>query len=43
MQLHLLNRSFTSTIDVQKDQCIAFIFLLGEKAADSINTKYNLS
>ena len=38
---HLLNRSFTRTIDVKKDQCIAFIFLLEEIATDSITTKYN--
>ena len=26
IQLHLLNRSFTRTIDVKKDQCIALFF-----------------
>ena len=43
IQLHLLNRSFTRTADVKKDQCIGFIFLLGERATDSIITKYNLT
>ena len=43
IQLHLLNKSFTRTIDVKKDQCIGFIFLLGERATDSIITKYNLT
>ena len=43
IQLHLLNRSFTRTADVEKDQCTGFIFLLGERATDSIITKYNLT
>ena len=43
IQLHLLNRSFTRTADVKKDQCIGIIFLLGERATDSIITKYNLT
>ena len=42
IQLQILNRSFNYTINIQKNQCIGFIFLLGEKATDSINTKYNL-
>ena len=43
IQLHILNRSFTHTIDRKKDQCIGFIFfLLGEQVADYITTKYNL-
>ena len=42
IQLHILNRSFNYTINIKKNQCIGFIFLLGEKATDSINTKYNL-
>ena len=42
IQLHILNRSFTYTIDIKKDQCIGFIFLLGEQITDSITTKYNL-
>ena len=41
IQLHILNRSFNYTINIKKNQCIGFIFLLGEKATDSINTKYN--
>ena len=42
IQLHILNRSFTYTIDIKKPQCIGFIFLLGERITDSITTKYNL-
>ena len=42
IQLHILNRSFTYMIDIKKDQCIGFIFLLGEQITDSITTKYNL-
>ena len=41
IQLHILNRSFTYTIDIKKDQCIGFIFLLGEQITDNITTKYN--
>ena len=41
IQLHILNRSFTYTIDTKKDQCIGFIFLLGEQITDNITTKYN--
>ena len=42
IQLHLLNRSFTYTIDICNKQCIAFIFLLGEFSTDIITTKYIL-
>ena len=42
IQLHLLNKSFTYTLDVSKNQCIAFIFLLGEFSTDLITTKYIL-
>ena len=42
IQLHILNRSFTRTIDIKKDQCIGFIYLLGQQVTDSITTKYNL-
>ena len=41
-QPHILNRSFTYTTKVKKNQCIAYIFLLGEKPNDAINTIYNL-
>ena len=41
IQLHILNRSFTYTIDIKKDQCIGFIFSLGEQITDNIITKYN--
>ena len=42
IQLHILNRSFNYTINIKKNQCIGFIFLLGEKYNDIIDTKYNL-
>ena len=42
VQLHILNRSLTHTIDIKKNQCIGFIFLLGEQVTDYITTKYNL-
>ena len=41
IQLHILNRSFTYTINIKKDQCIGFIFSLGEQITDNIITKYN--
>ena len=41
VQLHLLNKSFTYTLKVKKLQCVAYIFLLGEKPNDTINTIYN--
>ena len=42
IQLHILNRSFTYTIDIKKTQYIGFIFLFGERITDPITTKYNL-
>ena len=42
IQLHTLNRNFSYTIDVKKNQCIGQIFLLGERATDKTNTKCNL-
>ena len=42
IQLHILNRSFNCTASKKKNQCTGFIFLLGEQATDTINTKYNL-
>ena len=41
IQLHLLNTSFVYTIDIKKNQCIGFIFLLDERCNDIITTKYN--
>ena len=40
IQLHILNRSFTYTTDIKKNQCIGYIFLLGEKYHDTTTTKY---
>ena len=42
IQLHLLNTSFTYTMNITKSRCIGFIFLLGERYTDIITTKYNL-
>ena len=42
IQLHLLNKSFNYTINISKDQCIAFIFLLGEFGTDLTTTKFIL-
>ena len=42
IQLHILNRSFTRTIEIRKNQVIAFLFLLGQKSTDKINTKYTV-
>ena len=42
IQLHLLNKSFNYTINISKDQCITFIFLLGEFSTDLITTKFIL-
>ena len=40
IQLRILNRSFTKTFEIRKNQVIAFMFLLGQKSTDIINTKY---
>ena len=42
IQLHILKRSFSHTINIKKEQCIGFIFLLVERTTDSITTKYIL-
>ena len=42
IQLHILNKSFSCTINVKKEQCIGFISLLGERTTDSITAKYIL-
>ena len=42
IQLHILNKSFTHTIDIKKKQCIGFIFLLGDQYTDKISTNYIL-
>ena len=40
-QLHIRNRSFTYTARMKKNQCIGFIFSLGEKLNEVITTKYS--
>ena len=42
VQPYILNRSFTYTIEIKRNQCIGFIFLLGERYNDIFTTKYNL-
>ena len=42
IQLRILNRSFNYTASIKKNQCIGFIFLLDERATDTIHTKYNV-
>ena len=42
VQLYILNRSFNYTASIMKNQCIGFVFLLGERAADTTYTKYNI-
>ena len=42
-ELHLQNQSYYYTVKVKKEQCIAFIFLLGELNTDIIKTEYNYS
>ena len=40
IELHLQNQSYYYTVKVRKEQCIAFIFLLGELNTDIIKTEY---
>ena len=42
IQVHILNRHFTKPTHIKKDQIIAYLFLLGEKANDKIITEYEL-
>lgn len=42
IELHLQNQSYYYTIKVQKEQCLAFIFLLGGLNTDIIKTEYKL-
>ena len=40
IELHLQNESYYYTVKMKKEQCIAFIFLLGELNTDIIKTEY---
>ena len=40
IELHLQNQSYYYSIKVKKEQCITFIFLLGELNTDIIKTEY---
>ena len=40
IEMHLQNQSSYYTVKVKKEQCIAFIFLLGELNTDTIKTEY---
>ena len=42
IQLHILNKSFTRTIDVKKNNVLVSFFLSGEQHDDIITTKYIL-
>ena len=42
IQLHILSRRFSRTIEIRKHQVIAFLFLLGQKSTDKINAKYTI-
>ena len=41
IKLHLKNQSYLHSIKITKEQCIDFIFLLGEYNTDIIKTEYN--
>ena len=41
IELHLQNQSYYYTIKVNKEQTLAFIFLLGQTPKDLIKTEYN--
>ena len=40
IQLHLLNKSFIYTVNINEKQCIDYIFLLGERYNNKITTEY---
>ena len=40
IQLHLLDKSFIYTVNINEKQCIGYIFLLGERYNDKITTEY---
>ena len=40
IELHLHNQRYYYTLKVKKEQCITFIFLLGELNTDTIKTEY---
>ena len=41
VQLDILNKNFYNTTTIKKDQELGYMFLLGQKFNESINTKYN--
>ena len=41
IKLYLKNQSYLHSIKITKEQCIDFIFLLGEYNTDIIKTEYN--
>ena len=41
IQLDILNKNFYNTTTIKKDQELGYMFLLGQKFNESINTKYN--
>ena len=40
IQLHLLNKSFIYTVNINEKQCIGYIFLLVERYNNKITTEY---
>ena len=42
IQLNILNRNFTRTTHIKKDQETAYMLLLGQKFNDIIATEYNI-
>ena len=40
INVHLQNQSYCYTINVKEEQCLAFIFLLGQFPTDVIKTEY---
>ena len=39
IQLHLLNKSFIYTVNINEKECIDYIFLLGERYNDKVTTE----
>ena len=42
IQLDILNRHFCNTIDIRKNQELAYIFLINQKSCDKLVTTYNI-
>ena len=42
IQLDILNRHFCKTINIRKNQELAYIFLINQKSCDKLVTTYNI-